>query len=249
MRAPKLRQIRAERSRFDGRFFEHHPDHWPIARAAAVFADREDWPDVAEYGLAFGSTDPPVSFSLASPRPPRRRRRDPEAPVARDRLYDAMISLRRVVPTRPRMWHDYLNALVWATFPRAKLALHRRQHAAIQRWLPEGAKQLPNARTRELDALALVDEGGILLLPERDGERRRIVFGHAIFEGLVLGQPAMVARVVTLRGEIADRAMEGESPTARADRLLAAMLDNPAEITRPEELARLPVDAPASATT
>ena len=43
--------------------------------------------------------------------------------------YDARIALERVVPTRARSWHDLLNALVWATFPRAKLALHARSAA------------------------------------------------------------------------------------------------------------------------
>ncbi len=54
--------------------------------------------------------------------------------------------------------------------------------------------RLPNARTRELDALALIDEGGVLV---RD-DGACIVFGHAIYEGLVLHVPAMIARGVPL---------------------------------------------------
>ena len=107
------------------------------------------------------------------------------------------------------MWHDFLNALVWATFPRAKLALHRRQHAAIERWIPPGATQLPNARTREQDALALVDEGGVLLC-----EDRTFFFGHALFEGLVFGQPAMISRGVALDGNV-DTAADGAGGHAR----------------------------------
>jgi hypothetical protein len=149
--------------------------------------------------------------------------------VQRAELYDAVIVQRRAVPTRARMWHDYLNALVWATFPRAKLALHRRQHLAIERWIPEGALQLPNARTREMDALALIDEGGVLVLGEH-----AILFGHALFEGLVLGQPAMVARSVVLDGAPPNV----EASTTVADGLLAAMLDDPTRFLSPDELPR-----------
>jgi hypothetical protein len=232
---PRLRHVRHERSSFDGRFFERHADFWPIARAAATFAERQDWPDVTSYADAFAG-DRPVRFELAPIRRRRGRARE-ETPVVRSELYDAIIVGRRVVPTRPRMWHDYLNAMVWATFPRAKLALHERQHAAIERWVPEGATQLPNARTRELDALALLDEGGVLVIG--DGERSvRMLFGHALFEGLVLDQPAMVARAIVLHTREAPAADE---VTALADSLLARTLSDRARVVSPDELERLPL--------
>ena len=234
VRWERLRLVRHERSAFDARFFERHPEHWPIARAARTFGDREDWPDPTEYGAAFAG-DAPVRFELA----PARRRRPQGEPIVRASLYDAVIVGRRVVPTRPRMWHDYLNALVWATFPRSKLALHTRQHHAIERWIPEGATQLPNARTRELDALALVDEGGVLLL-DLGARQVRIVFGHALFEGLVFGQPAMVAQSVVL--DARGREAEDEAGMLRlADALLSEVLADEARIVSPDELPRLPL--------
>lgn len=226
----KLRLVRHERASFDGRFYERHAEHWPIARAASTFADRSEWPDPSEYGAAFAG-EGPVRFELAPV-----RRRPAGAPIARESLYDAVIVGRRVVPTRARMWHDYLNALVWATFPRSKLALHTRQHRAIERWIPEGATQLPNARTRELDALALVDEGGVLLL-DFGARRAAILFGHALFEGLVFGQPAMVARSVSL--DARGHRPEGEAAVVRlADALLAATLEDERRVVSPDELAR-----------
>jgi hypothetical protein len=232
----RLRQIRNERSAFDGRFFERLPEFWPIRRAASVFADAPDWPDVVDYGRAF-TVPPPVCFA---PAPVKRRR--PPGPIARADLYDATIVLRRTVPTRARMWHDYLNALVWTTFPRAKLALHRRQHRAIEAWIPPGATQLPNARSRELDTLALVDEGGVLLL-ERAPQggvplAHRIIFGHALFEGLVFEQPAMVARSVVLTAEASD---ESSDPLELADRLLAEMLEDTRRFQSPTELRSTPL--------
>lgn len=237
----RLRLVRHERSAFDARFFERHPGHWPLARAAQTFADRDDWPLPGEYGAAFEG-EAPVRFELAALKRRRRKRQEEPEVVVRSELYDAMIVRRRIVPTRPRMWHDYLNALVWATFPRAKLALHTRQHHAIERWLPEGATQLPNARTREMDALALVDEGGVLVL-ERGPTRQCILFGHALFEGLVFGQPAMVARGVVLqapRGEAVPDT-DGEALLRIADALLAAALEDGSRFCSPEELPRLPI--------
>jgi hypothetical protein len=212
--ADRIRKVRWERPTFDARFFEKHEAFWPIARAASRFANHADWPDVREYNVPDGV----VRFEEA----PIKRKRPP-GPIDRTQLYDAQIVQQRIVPTRPRMWHDFLNALVWLTFPKAKLALHRRQHAAIERWLPIGATQLPNARTREQDALALIDEGGVLLV-----EGRKMFFGHALFEGLIFEQLAMISRGVELTGRI-----------DQADAELAAMLDDAARFRTPDELPRL----------
>ena len=217
----RIRKVRWERPAFDGRFFTRHPDFWPISRAAGRFAEHADWPDVREYNGLWdtmgGLASPPVRFEEA----PLKRKRPP-GPIDRGDLYDARIVNDRVVPTRPRMWHDFLNALVWATFPRAKLALHRRQHAAIEKWIPPGATHLPNARTREQDALALIDEGGVLLV-----EGKTMFFGHALFEGLVFDQLAMISRGVKLDG-----------PVTTADAELASLLDDAARFRTPDELPR-----------
>jgi hypothetical protein len=235
VRWERLRLVRQEHSTFDGRFFEGHAACWPLSRAATTFADRSDWPDPTEYGAAFDG-EAPVRFEVA----PVKRKRPRGEPIVRADLYDARIVQARVVPTRPRMWHDYLNALVWATFPRAKLALHGRQHHAIERWLPPGATQLPNARTRELDALALVDEGGVLLV-ETGEQALPVIFGHALFEGFVLGQRAMVARAVVLdaRARAAELDRGAASLLSIADELLAAVLEDAERVVRPEELPRV----------
>jgi len=174
---------------FDGRFFEGDALFWPLVPAASSFSGARDWPPVEAYGQAF--LDPaamPVRFEAAPP--PRGRRR--ATAIDPRRLYDARITHERCVPTRPHSWHDFLNALVWATFPRAKLALHRRQLRALVERIPPGARTLPATRSREHDALALIDEGGVVVLD--DGQsRERVLFGHALYEGLVLGRGGMTA--------------------------------------------------------
>lgn len=174
---------------FDGRFFEGDALFWPLVPAARVFADDPDWPPVETYARALTGTGAPVRFE---PAPPPRGGRRRAAPVDVRGLYDARITHERCVPTRARSWHDYLNALVWASFPRSKLALHERQLRALVARLPPGARTLPPTRSREHDALALIDEGGVVIL--RDGRAEvEVVFGHALYEGRVLGRGPMTA--------------------------------------------------------
>ncbi len=221
MRKP-LRLVRAASAEFDARFFERDARFQPIAPAAELFAEYTRWPEPEDLDRVLAERAG-VHFVPAKRRPRRQR-----GPVNLGEMYDAHI-VRGEVPTRAKNWHDFLNALVWATFPRAKKALHARQHAALQTWARTGelasgdtVRKLPNARTRELDALALIDEGGILLC-----EDAKIVFGHAIYEGFVFKVPAMIARGVGLQGR-----------ATNADTLLAARL---AEPVSPDVLPREPL--------
>ncbi|MDP9149718.1 MAG: DUF3025 domain-containing protein, partial [Myxococcota bacterium] len=109
---------------YDPRFCETSSLFWPLVRAARALGEHDVFPSVGALARVFEG-EPPVRFVAASP---RRRRGAPVDPGA---LYDARIALHGEVPTRPGSWHDLMNALVWGTFPRAKLALHVRQHRAI----------------------------------------------------------------------------------------------------------------------
>lgn len=172
------------------------PLAWPIAAALAHFDGADRVPPVADIDRALGARAG-VRFVESAPKPRHR------APTTLDRsaLYDARIVSQREVPTRPGNLHDFMNALVWASFPRAKMAIHERQHALIQSRI-EGDR-LPERRTPEQDTLAMIDEGGIALLTSdaelleratqnRDGDGlgrlvhsgRAVaaVFGHALFE-------------------------------------------------------------------
>jgi len=203
-----LRATRADAA-WSARFFERDPRMSAIVPVAEIFANYTDWPAPADLDRELAER--------AKPRPRRQR-----GPVDVRDMYDARIA-RGEVPTREKNWHDFLNALVWATFPKSKAALHARQHRAIREWAgADVVRKLPNARTRELDALALVDEGGVIVCA--DG---KVVFGHALYEGFVLGVRSMIARAVPVNGLASD-----------ADSLLAARLEG--DLT-PEELPRLPL--------
>jgi hypothetical protein len=220
---------------WEPRFAEKSGLFWPVARAASAFAGREGWPTVDEIAGALRGLAG-IDFVVQPPR--SRRRRVPVDPAAR---YDAQIVLGRV-PTRERNWHDLLNALVWATFPKAKHALHARQHRAISAQLDPGVSRLPGARTREQDALAMLDEGGVVLVRGAGVEVTPIVFGHALYERLVLEGPRAVAATCEIvvpseEGEPADV----ERRLARVDEQLALRLgaDWPA---RPEDLGHVTLE-------
>ena len=217
---------------FDPRFSTRDELFWPLARAASALAGCHEFPTADLLQRVFEGP-PPVRFVAAAP---RKRRR---TPVEARELYDARITLDREVPTRTGCWHDFLNALVWGTFPLAKRALHARQYRAIRARLAPGARTLPPTRTPELDALALLDEGGVVLLSSHvEGAAPRtdaiVVFGHAIYESLVLGvAPAVVAGIAL--------AVDGQ-PTEivpAVDKALARVIEDPTKLQTPSELRRV----------
>jgi hypothetical protein len=233
---------------------------WPLSRAAGELAGYDDFPPLEALGRVF-EADPPVRFVSAAPR----RRRG--APIEARALYDARIVLDGEVPTRACCWHDLMNVLVWGTFPRAKRALHARQHRAIAERLVPGARTLPAVRTPELDALALLDEGGVVVLScDGDGlkppsARPTVVFGHAVYESLVLGvAPAVVAAVALTLPRPAwpsspyaaatsgrDGPVDHGADVVRAvDRALAATIEDAARLRTPRAFSRavLPSFAP-----
>jgi hypothetical protein len=237
------------RDGFDGVCCARHPLAWPIAHAARRLEALEAWPEVEQYGALLDPT--PVRFEVQPPRPRGRRRLRQVTPG-----YDARICDEGVVPTRRRSWHDLFNALVWATFPRTKAALHRRQLRA-QRSAGDAHR-----RTREQDALALLDEGGVAMLCEapahgafraaldvRDlaavadlvatGRAVGVVYGHAVLEHLALDGPPVRALVHPIA--TASLPATATACVALADTGLAAALEDPESFLDAGEMRSLPV--------
>jgi hypothetical protein len=232
-RMSTLRARRAKAAAFEPRFFEASPLFWPIAGAARIFAGYADWPGAEALTRELeGRAN--VRFVPAAPRPRRQR-----TPAETRPLYDARIVLERCVPTRERSWHDLLNALVWATFPRAKAALHERQLQALRARIVPGAMRLPATRSREHDATALIDEGGVVILHGPGGAAISIVFGHALYEGIVLGVRAMIARAVV--GQVPGIPEAAGERVAMADEVLEARLRDTELV--PESLPRVSLGA------
>jgi hypothetical protein len=128
--------------------------------------------------------------------------------------YEALIA-EGAIPTRAESWHDLMNALVWATFPRSKGSIHRSQRAEMERGRALG---LLGRRTPRHDALAVVDEGGVIVVCDASlsedalaewavgrGELgdttppEVVIFGHGVLESLAIDGPFPLVRAVVLR--------------------------------------------------
>lgn len=161
------------------------------------------------------------------------------------RDYEARILASGRVPSRSRNWHDFLNALCWLTFPRAKAALNRYQCAALA----------DGARGPASDAATLFDESGLILvgldaglvaaladhdwraaLVERRAawrHARAYAIGHAVLEKLLRPWPGITAKCLALD-------LPGEVTLATVDEAVAEIW-SAGGIGRPAELFPLPV--------
>lgn len=147
--------------------------------ALAALADLDDWPSAPEIDERLGPlVERALGFRV------RFRTQVREEPLR----YEATIVTKHEVPTRDGSPHDLLNALAWATFPRAKLALHTRFHEA------EAARTVPG-RTRFQDRLTLLDEGAAL---REEGGAQAWLFGHAILEHRVASHAGARAELFEL---------------------------------------------------
>lgn len=228
--------------RWDPRIDAAHPALAPLSAAMAAFRGHEDFPPLAAWnaglgdGLCAGSGQP-IRFVQQ----PRKRRRGER--FCFDDLYDERIWTRGEVPSRPRTWHDFFNMLVWRSFPRLKAAINRRQRAALQVHVDPDARRLPSARTKEMDALAMLDEGGVVMLlregaPSLDaaleegepapiadavarGDARVLLIGHAVHERLAR-HGALGVRALVLELEVPRCDLPFDEVDARA----AARLDD-----------------------
>ena len=209
-----MRLARAERGAYLERFWE--PALFDAVRHVALSLEGlTDFPDVPELSRRLFSATRGIAL-VPQVVPPKRAKK----PKVHAELYDVQIRDRGLVPTRARSWHDLMNALVFAAYPRAKRTLHTLHARELDRHFARHGG-LPNARSRVQDVLALFDEGGVVLACERgrleqgnlaldrgdtasvarlvtSGDARLLVFGHATLEHFVLGVPLPRAASVAL---------------------------------------------------
>lgn len=259
------------RTVWDARFAAGHSAHAVLARAAACFAEARDWPEPSTWrgtlehaGLAgplVTERGAPIVFALSPPKTRSRRRR---GPVDLGAIYDERIYVRGEVPSRAGSWHDFLNMLVWATFPTAKRAVNERQRTALRAHVVDGAACIPGARTREQDALAMLDEGGVLVLVVagaaqtvlgaiaradhdalaacvRAGDAVVFAFGHALHEHLLSSE--LTVRALALPLVVEALPTELDARIALADATLAAALIERRVVMEPTGTPGMPVTA------
>ena len=178
-----------------------------VADLVARLATERDWPSIACLNETFADELGRAGVTLveaAKTRPVLA----PDGMIDPASLYEVRIVERGEIPTRPRNAHDLLNALIWAAFPRSKLALTQAL-ATLQRERANGRATLPPTRTRDHDRLALVDEGALLCVTS-SRTTSTWIFGHAILEHAYAGELAV-------RGTAIDLDVPGADNLARAD--------------------------------
>ena len=228
----------------------------PLRRWARAL-DSATWPSVEALQRLVDICRPPIVTAGGAPLtfvPQGRRPRGTEV------RYEARIYLHGEVQVRPESWHDLLNALVWLTFPRAKVALNARHYRELIDREAEGSGN----RGPVQDALTLFDEGGVIvaageadLLRLVDGfawkqlfwhQRERVanamrfhLFGHALFEKALAPFSGITGRAILLEIGEDVLAMPLEVQIAVLDGMIAERLQDPARLRSTRELAPLPV--------
>jgi hypothetical protein len=188
-----------------------HPRFARVADLVARFAGERDWPSVPALDEMFAAELAQVGVRVIE-EGKTRAQLAADGTIDPASLYEVRIVERGEIPTRPKNAHDLLNALVWAAFPHAKLALTRAL-ASVQRERAAGRAKLPNTRSPAHDRLAMIDEGALLRV--RSGAvTTQWIFGHAIYEHAYVGVFDVRAAAIDLEVDVAER--------AAIDRALAA---------------------------
>lgn len=152
------------------------------------------------------------------------------------------------IPTRPDNVHDFMNALVWLSFPQLKANLNRAHCRALAGGASEAIQRSPRR-----DAITLLDESGVLVFTEDEEflqllARRRwhdvfiqkrqslvehnpfLLIGHAVLEKLLDPYLSITAKCLVIPAR--------PENLVEADRLAALALEN---IITPKQLPPLPV--------
>ncbi|MEK6591933.1 MAG: DUF3025 domain-containing protein [Pseudomonadota bacterium] len=215
------------------------------------------WPTMADLQSLLDARQPPLLSGGGMPlrfvAPARRS-------VRLEDKYEARIYLNGEVQVRPANWHDFMNALVWLTFPLAKAALNARHYCALLDQQSAGTSN----RGPLQDALTLFDEGGVIVAAGDAGLLRLLrefswkelfwhnracvessmrfyLFGHALYEKALSPYTGLTGRGIFL--EVNEDFFETgiTAQTARLDALLEKRLFDTGAWRTTRELAPVPI--------
>lgn len=193
-----------------------------------------DWPTVQNLNSVAKDLKPDFPWVfIQQERVPRRAKSRGQASLSG---YVALIGMQGKIPVRESNAHDFLNCLSFLLFPKSKLELNLRHH----RECPNGLKSGEN-RTRTQDLLTVFDEGGVIRLLGGSGVIADLVFGHAVYEHIVLGKRVRAARMdLTTTEKLTD--CNYCDLYKIADELFAEWLKDPNNCRHSEEFSSIWID-------
>ncbi|MFA6922496.1 MAG: DUF3025 domain-containing protein, partial [Gallionella sp.] len=184
-----------------------------------------------------------------------------EGRLAFEAQYEPRCYLTGEVQTRSDNWHDFFNALVWLTFPKAKAAINARHYRALT-----GADEAASRSQRGVirDTNTLLDESGVIVVyadeelagllrnfqwTELFWERRRQVqdsmgfylFGHGLYEKALQPYVGMTGQGLLLAVEQDFFSWSKAQQLAHLDSLLANYLAKPEHCLSTRELSPVPL--------
>lgn len=246
-------------SDWDPRFVERHPLFAPLAPLASQWAQHADWPDRQTCNALLQSSAAPVitghGVNLRA--------------VAQDARpndlalhYEMRILTRGELQTRARSWHDWLNLLVWRTFPQSKRILNAVHCGALAQTVA-ASSALPT-RNPQANACTLFDENGAVVLASDPAllelvrafrwselfwtrraalkqALRCVVFGHSLYEKGLRPYFGMTAHAILLPTHKAILQLPWPSLLTWLDEMLADRLAQPSVLADPRQLQPFPL--------
>jgi hypothetical protein len=122
--------------------------------------------------------------------------------------FDALIAESALIPTRPKLHHDLLGALIWLHFPALKTAIHRAQLAGgsaprgpsenAATHLDESGVLVVSSDCRVFEALADLKWLGVFWQERAALQRstRFIAFGHGLLDSLREPHPKLMGKAL-----------------------------------------------------
>lgn len=195
-------------------FLQASPLFSPLCRAGFHLENLKDWPNIEDLNDRLANhfqtiktvSGHPVSF------------------VSQDTFvdefagrYEPRIYLAGEIQTRTKNWHDFFNALVWLTFPRAKAKLNQLHYQALLQEL----ETKKTCRGPLRDAATLFDESGVVVVSSHrqlsrllqdfewkalfweqrallSSHMRFFIFGHGLYEKALNPYVGMTGKGVVL---------------------------------------------------
>lgn len=134
--------------------------------------------------------------------------------------YEHLVARQGLIPVQTSSWHDFFNIYSWWKYPLTKCSVFERACREVELYESLYPRQIFSTRTRAHDRLTAFEEGSIVLFvePRYVGEvaefvmstrvhepelmqravRAVVVYGHAIYEELLLRRQTGLAMAVVL---------------------------------------------------